>query len=117
MNQMPRLAPLPRAVSRESWSGALSAEHRRILTQVVTGPRRAAIRPVHRQVTHELRVTEAAALAHVDVTPALGLGTPRRNADWGRERLFSQPGQDCHHEREDEEHDRRRRDDGAMVRV
>src|SRR4029453_7819509 len=87
------------------------------LERVVARPRRPTVRTVHRQVAHELRVTESATLTHVDLSSALLLVSARLDAGQGRGGLLSQRGQHRHHEREHEEHDGGDRDDGAMARV
>src|SRR5262249_34163137 len=96
---------------------ALGAEHRRILERVVSRQRRPTIRTVHRQVTHELRVTEPTAFTHVDLSPALLFVAARLDAGQGREGLLSQRGQYRDQEREHEEHEGGHRHDGSMVRM
>src|SRR5262245_2459497 len=114
---MPRLARLARPDVGQIGSRALCPEHRRVLERIVTGARRAPKRAIHREVTHELRVTESAALAQVDHPSALLLAPSRGRTGRSRVRLFAQGRQHRHHEREHEEHDGRRRHDGVVVRV
>src|SRR4029077_7846804 len=71
----------------------------------------------HRQVTHELRVTEPATFTHVDLSsPLLFVSAPLITGQ-GRGGLLSQRGQHRYDEREHEEHDGGHRDDGSMARV
>src|SRR4029453_6773506 len=88
-----------------------------ILERVVARPRRPTVRTVHRQVAHELRVTEPATFTHVDLSSALLLVSARLDAGQGRGGLLSQRGEHRYDEREHEEHDGGHRDDGAMARV
>src|SRR5262245_11104030 len=117
MDQMPGLARLPRADIGKIGSRALRAEHRRVLERVVLGTRWAAERTIHRQVAHELRMTESAPLAQVNFSSSLLLVPSGPDGGRGRQRLFAQSRQHRDHEGQHEEHNGGHRDDGPMVRM